>query len=301
MAGERLWDALASYRRLFRKAPPAERSRLLDEFCQLTDYHREYAITPLNRWDESNSRRRCRGPTYSRKSLEVMEAVWRGAGYPWSVRLEALIPQWLPWARKHIDSLTPEVEKAVISIRPRQSNRRLAFKKRRLEGRRYDRAEEVRAMNGLYRGELRLMMNLLRPSVKLMAKERLRALPCKPSLVYGRIVVLTRTGCPPRKSSLPQNIQNSFLHEDSPLSNPNPHLPPHRPTPASGIYTKYFTRWDEPRRRIGRTGIACGGAPGAHAQWMRRASWGLARSSWRGRTRTTKPWLPASVQGIAPV
>ena len=37
---------------------------------------------------------------------------------------------------------------------------------------RYDRAEEVRAMNDLYKGELRLMMNLFQPSVKLVAKER---------------------------------------------------------------------------------------------------------------------------------
>ena len=88
------------------------------------------------------------------------------------MRLKALIPQWLPWARKHIDGLTPEVEKEVISISPRQIDRRLASKKRRLRGRRYDRAQEVRAMNGLYRGELRFMMNLFWPSVKLIAKER---------------------------------------------------------------------------------------------------------------------------------
>jgi len=140
MAGERLRGALASYGRRYRKASPAERSRLLDEFSQLTAYHPKYATTLLNRRDESNGRRRCRGPTYSRKSLEVIEAVWRGAGYPWSVSLEALIPQWLPWARRHIDGLTPEVEKAVISISPRQSDSRLASKKRSLRGARYEEA-----------------------------------------------------------------------------------------------------------------------------------------------------------------
>jgi len=131
MAGERLRNALASYRRRYRKASRAERSRPLDEFCQLTDCHREYATTLLSRRDESNRRRRCRGPTYSRKALEVIEAILRAAGYPRSARLEALIPQWLPWARRHIDGLTPEVEKAAISISPRQSDRRLASKKRR--------------------------------------------------------------------------------------------------------------------------------------------------------------------------
>jgi len=36
----------------------------------------------------------------------------------------------------------------------------------------YDTAEEVRAMNHLHRGELRLMMNLFQRSVKLIANER---------------------------------------------------------------------------------------------------------------------------------
>ena len=41
------------------------------------------------------------------------------------------MPQWLAWARRHMEGLTPEVEKGVISISPRQSDRRLASEKRR--------------------------------------------------------------------------------------------------------------------------------------------------------------------------
>jgi hypothetical protein len=45
---------------------------------------------------------------------------------------------------------------------------------RRLIGyERFDTPEAVQAMNGLYRGELRLMMNLFQPSVKLRRKERI--------------------------------------------------------------------------------------------------------------------------------
>jgi hypothetical protein len=33
--------------------------------------------------------------------LSVLAAVWAVAGYPWSVRLKALLPSWLPWIRKH--------------------------------------------------------------------------------------------------------------------------------------------------------------------------------------------------------
>ena len=44
-------------------------------------------------------------------------------------------------ARKHIGGLTPEVEKEVLSISPRQIDRRLAPKKRRLRRRLYGRTK----------------------------------------------------------------------------------------------------------------------------------------------------------------
>ena len=30
----------------------------------------------------------------------MLTAVWEAAGYPWSVRLKALLPLWMPWIRK---------------------------------------------------------------------------------------------------------------------------------------------------------------------------------------------------------
>ncbi|HTG58360.1 MAG TPA: hypothetical protein VMG63_02975 [Terriglobia bacterium] len=35
-----------------------------------------------------------RRPTYGRELVSVLKAIWRAAGYPWSVRLKALIPLW---------------------------------------------------------------------------------------------------------------------------------------------------------------------------------------------------------------
>jgi hypothetical protein len=32
--------------------------------------------------------------------ISVLAAVWEAAGYPWSVRLKALLPSWMPWIRK---------------------------------------------------------------------------------------------------------------------------------------------------------------------------------------------------------
>jgi hypothetical protein len=100
MAGERLKEALKVYRRRYRGARRGERTRLLDEFCGLSGYHRKYAIALLNRADEDGQegRRQRRGFSYSPAALRVVEAVWKAAGHPWSVRLKALLPMWLRWA-----------------------------------------------------------------------------------------------------------------------------------------------------------------------------------------------------------
>src|SRR5260370_168346 len=37
-----------------------------------------------------------------------LTSVWEAAGYPWSVRLKALLPAWMPWIRKRF-KLSPEI------------------------------------------------------------------------------------------------------------------------------------------------------------------------------------------------
>jgi len=115
----------------------------LDELCQLTGYHRKYAIGLLNAREakSSNPPRRPRSPTYSHEALKVLEAIWRAAGYPWSVRLKALLPLWLPWARKHLKPLPPELEPQLRRISSRQIDRRLAPRKRHLKRRLYGRTK----------------------------------------------------------------------------------------------------------------------------------------------------------------
>jgi len=143
MAGERLAKTLQSYRREYRKADREGRSGILDEFCSMTGYHRKYAISLLNGRDEkaANKPRRRRGVTYSDQAIRIVEAIWKASGYPWSARLKALLPLWLPWARKRFAALTPEVEKELLSISARQIDRRLKEKKRALKGRLYGRTK----------------------------------------------------------------------------------------------------------------------------------------------------------------
>jgi hypothetical protein len=142
MAGERLREALKMYRRRYRESDRAGRSGLLDEFCRMSGYHRKYAIALLGQAHEQAAERpRRRGSTYSRKALRVIEAIWKAAGCPWSVRLKALLPLWLPWARSHIEGITDDVAQQVLSISARQIDRRLAGKKRRWKRRCYGRTK----------------------------------------------------------------------------------------------------------------------------------------------------------------
>jgi hypothetical protein len=34
--------------------------------------------------------------------IRALTAIWDAAGYPWSVRLKALLPLWLPSARRRL-------------------------------------------------------------------------------------------------------------------------------------------------------------------------------------------------------
>ena len=72
--------------------------------------------------------------------VTALQAIWNAAGYPWSVRLKALLPAWVPWARGRL-RLTPATEAALLRMSPRQMDRRLQSHKRQLGRRIYGRTK----------------------------------------------------------------------------------------------------------------------------------------------------------------
>lgn len=142
MAGERLESALRKFRARYAGATRGERSKVLDEFCRLSNYHRKYAIALLRRpADEEPAKARRRGPTYTAEAVRVLERLWDVAGYPWSVRLKGMLPLWLPWARKHVRGCNEVIEAQLLRMSARQMDRRLAEKKRKLKRRIYGRTK----------------------------------------------------------------------------------------------------------------------------------------------------------------
>ena len=78
---------------------------------------------------------------YSEKSIDAITRIWEAADYPWSERLVALIPIWLPWCKKHMKWITPELEEEMLSISARQIDRRLKIKKLKLSRKMYGRTK----------------------------------------------------------------------------------------------------------------------------------------------------------------
>lgn len=125
----------------YRTAPRRAKPQILSEVCATTGYHRKAVIRVLNRPPAAQPRpRRRRAPTYGAQTIGVLAAIWAAAGSPWSVRLKALLPLWLPWARPRL-GLTPEVEGQLLAISPSTIDRRLRAKKTRLRRRLYGRTK----------------------------------------------------------------------------------------------------------------------------------------------------------------
>ncbi len=127
----------------YQRASRAERQRILDEFCANCRYHRKHAIRLLNGSPPAArpvSQRRRRGVTYGPRLVSILKAVWEAADYPWSVRLKALLPEWMPWIRRRF-RLTPELEKQLLQISPRSIDYRLGSEKRKLRQRIYGRTK----------------------------------------------------------------------------------------------------------------------------------------------------------------
>jgi hypothetical protein len=129
----------------YQRAPKPEKQQILDEFCRTCRYQRKYAIRKLNGppppiGKPQPAPHRHRGFTYEPTVISILREVWEVAGYPWSVRLHALLPLWLPWIRSRYD-LTSAQAAQLLAISPRQIDRRLQGFKRYLAKRIYGRTK----------------------------------------------------------------------------------------------------------------------------------------------------------------
>lgn len=133
-------DYIRTLRPRYALASRTLKRQILTEFCATTGYHRKAAIRALQTRSlvRRPRRRRGRPPTYSPLLRTTLTAIWAAAGYPWSARLKALLPLWLPWVQHHFPH-SPEVTQQLERVSPRTIDRLLqntkTHHKRRLYGR----------------------------------------------------------------------------------------------------------------------------------------------------------------------
>lgn len=143
MGREAKWEYFRVMYGRYRKAEGGERGRLLDEFCLTTKYNRKYAIRLLNGPAPDRKRvpgPRGRKPRYGKQAISILAAVWEAAGYPWSVRLKALLPSWMRWIRRRY-RVKADTERQLLAMSARQMDRRLASRKREQKRRIYGRTK----------------------------------------------------------------------------------------------------------------------------------------------------------------
>ena len=125
----------------YRQADRRAKALILNEFCAATGYHRKYAIGLLARPPEPQKRRRrVRRHRYGPEVIRLLSRIWQAAGYPWSVRLKAVLRLWLPWARRRWQ-ISPALEQQVLAMSPRTMDRALRPSKQRLGRRLYGRTK----------------------------------------------------------------------------------------------------------------------------------------------------------------
>jgi len=137
------WDYFKAIYWRYQQAPQPIKQQMLDEFCRVCGYHRKHAIRKLNGPAPDKpkpAQPRARGCSYGPAAIRILRAVWAAAGYPWSVRLQALLPLWMPWIKQRF-KVSAELEQQLLRISPRQMDRRLASHKRTLCKRSYGRTK----------------------------------------------------------------------------------------------------------------------------------------------------------------
>jgi hypothetical protein len=70
-----------------------------------------------------------RSRTYGSQVIAILKVIWAAADYPWSVRLKALLPEWMPWIRRRFRRST-EIEQPLLRISARRIDYRLRDEKR---------------------------------------------------------------------------------------------------------------------------------------------------------------------------
>lgn len=125
------------YRAVRGRGAKKERGRLLGQVCEVLKRSRITAKRLMRDCPPAVDKPpRRRGATYPARLIGILASVWEAAQCPWSVRLRALLPLWMPRIRQRW-ALTPAEVKLLLKMSPATMDRRLAPRKKELGRRIY--------------------------------------------------------------------------------------------------------------------------------------------------------------------
>ena len=116
-------EYLKSIVRRYQKAGKKDKSKILEEFCQVCGYHRKYAIAKLGALRHPRRRpskqRRGRKPIYDNPEiLQTLKTIWIGTNLICSKRLKAAIPDWIGFYQTEYGYLPLDLTKKILKISP---------------------------------------------------------------------------------------------------------------------------------------------------------------------------------------
>lgn len=115
-------EYLKSIAQRYQKASKQEKSKILEEFCQICRYHRKYAIAKLNALRHLSKRplkKRGPKPVYHHPEIaKALREIWLATNLICSKRLKAAIPNWIGFYQDDYGYLPLDLVKKILRVSP---------------------------------------------------------------------------------------------------------------------------------------------------------------------------------------
>lgn len=126
-------EYVRAIRERYKKSSKKGKTKILDEFCEVSGLHRKSAIRRLTK--ATRYPRKKAGPkaTYGAEELVVIKTIWLHAEQICSKRLKPALPLWLPYYEQKHGELEETVRAKVLKLSPATIDRMLAPIRARLK------------------------------------------------------------------------------------------------------------------------------------------------------------------------
>jgi hypothetical protein len=121
----------------YREASKGDRTKILDEFAELTKYHRKHAIRVLTNAPCGPRPKLARNPLYDEAVRQALIVLWEAADRLCGKRLKALIPMLIDAMERHGHlSLDPAVKEKLLVVSAATIDRALRATREQIDGKR---------------------------------------------------------------------------------------------------------------------------------------------------------------------